>query len=263
MRRSLRLGVLLGCAAGLAAWSVIRQSAAPTASPHAAQTPTPPRGRQAVATSVEPTTVPDERIDTWIRQAGRDTPGTLARILVLPDETERSELLEWVLTAWTSDDRGPALDWLAQALPNMPEDSTAEVLELLLGSWALHEPLAASEWATAKLPETWREAGLTAIAASWAQAEPDAMGRWIQQQADLPDFWTTELIHGLIPTHPALALDWCDRLKDAALAASTHQGVILSWQLTAPDQAAVWLQAHPETALPTPLENPSPRQPAD
>jgi hypothetical protein len=205
--------------------------------------------------------IADERLQQWLHEAGADPRRTLAKALALTDETERKRVLEWILAAWTSEDRAPALAWMKETLPNMAEAPAAETLELLVGAWALEAPLEAIRWVGTNLSDPWREPALKDIAASWAQADPDAMGAWIESQSALPTFWTEELIQGLIPANPAAAMDWCARLDDPEAAEETRQNVIQSWLLSSPSDAKAYLRDHPGLIPETqPEQAPSPSE---
>ncbi len=202
--------------------------------------------------------VPDEELQEWLQQAGVDTPGTLAKVLELPDSEKRRELLEWILASWTSEDREPALAWLKTSLPAMPAESAGEALELLVGAWALESPLDAMAWVTENLTGPWREVALNDVASSWAVADPGAMGAWIESQTRPAPCWTRELIQGLIPTQPAKAMEWCSRIEDPTAAATTRQNVIQSWMLSEPAAAEAWLRDHPEVVPEIRPEEPPP-----
>lgn len=255
----IRLGVVLGLAAGMATWLLWEKPspAAPTSPPSAH----PPSVRGRVTRDREPEPLADEEIDSWLKQAGRDTPGTLAKVMELTNAEERGELLDWIFSAWTAEDRGPALEWLEKSLPQMREESAAECMELLIGGWSQEQPLEAMAWVNARLHPPARQSALVAVASNWAASDPEAMGHWITEQKDLPDFWTQELIHGLIPDNPAGALAWCDRLVDPALGESMRQTTIQSWQLSHPEAAAAYLKEHP--ALVPDIQPESPPPPAE
>ena len=202
--------------------------------------------------------IADEELQEWLHRAGGDTPGTLAEVMKQPDGEKRRQLLEWILAAWTSEDRAPALAWLKSSLPVMPEEPAGEALDLLVGGWALENALDAMVWVTENLTEPWRQAALKDVASSWAQADPDAMGKWIRSQPNPATYWTAELIQGLIPSRPGQAMEWCSRIGDSAVAAATRQNVIQSWMLSDPAGAEAWLKDHPEMVVEIQPEEPPP-----
>lgn len=150
--------------------------------------------------------VPDAELDGWLRQAGRDTPGTLAKVVVITDSSRRRELLEWILAAWTAEDRDPALDWLSRTLVSLPEEAAGEAVEILIGAWAAEEPLDAMDWVKQSVPAHMQNLGFATIAETWAHLAPEAMGDWILEQESPPDVWARELVQALIPSDPPRAL---------------------------------------------------------
>ncbi|MES2659012.1 MAG: hypothetical protein V4689_10370 [Verrucomicrobiota bacterium] len=216
--------------------------------------PRPPAPESVDDTSV----VPDEQLQEWLHQAGVDTPGTLAKVLEIPDESMRNELLEWILAAWTSEDRAPALAWLRQSLPSMSSGPAEVIIDLIVGGWAFGNPLEAMAWTSGNLTEPWREIALRNVAGSWALSAPEAMGEWIKSQPSPQSFWTEELIQGLIPTNPERAMEWCDSLANPDLAEATRLNVIQSWLLSSPAGADAYLKDHPALMPDNLPENPPP-----
>jgi hypothetical protein len=123
--------------------------------------------------------IPDDELQDWRHQAGINTPATLVKTMKVEDGMKRQEILKWILAAWTSEDRSPALEWLNETLPAMETETAEETIDLLVGGWALESPLEAMEWTNRNMPVPWRETGLKDSAGSWALADLEAMGNWI------------------------------------------------------------------------------------
>lgn len=194
--------------------------------------------------------VSDERLQEWLDQASLDRPGTLAKIIALTDMVERREVLDWVLSDWTVEDRGPALDWLKESLRTMPADPAEESIDLLIGPWAGEDPEQAKAWVEENIRPPWTNTGLQSIAETWANSDPEALGAWILQQDSPPDLWASELIQIYIQDDPARAMEWCDKLSTPETVGKARERVMQSWLTHSPGDADEYLREHPEIMRP-------------
>lgn len=199
--------------------------------------------------------IPDAELQDWLQQAERDPSATLAKVIAIPEAPKRRELLDWILSAWTAEDREPALEWLREQLPSMPAEPASETMEILLGTWALEEPTVTIGWVEGNIGKKLRADGFQSIAESWASSDTEEMSEWILSTRPSSDIWAKELSLAFKEDDPAKALEWADRINDAGLAEESRQGVIQSWLLAAPEEAEAYLQEHPELV---PKQRPEP-----
>jgi hypothetical protein len=187
----------------------------------------------------------EEVIDQWLKRASKDPSGTLDQILLLPDAAERNELLDWILSAWTSEDRDPALEWMARTVRRLPREHAVAVLDVLIGAWALEDAPSSLEWSERRLDEPARSLALRTIASCWGLANPETLEAWLLAQAKPALFWVEELIQGWIHTDPKKAMEWSLRLEDPSAVSASRQNVIQSWLLTDVEAAKRYLQQNP------------------
>lgn len=203
---------------------------------------------QTAGSSEEPDELPDHVIDSWLNRAGRNPGPTVAEILALEDAAERTELLEWVVSAWTVEDRTDALKWTAAAIKDLNQERGNELLRVLLESWGAESPLDALKWVRADLPVTYCEAGERLIAEVWAGRDAGEMASWLNEQdlVSLPSFWVSELVDGLTWENPADAFIWTSRLVNQAESAEAREVVLRSWIMSDSEAVELWLIEHPE-----------------
>lgn len=250
--------ILVGLAVCIAAWVIAEKnpsSSAPVAVPAGGHSSSKsqirkassPRNRNSPTDADNPgNPLSDEALQEWLKKAEADHSGTLAKVIQLPETTERRELLEWILSAWTTEDREPALDWLKQSLKTMPDDPAEESIDLLIGPWAQEDPSAAISWVEDNISGPWKNTGFQSVAETWAEYDPEAMATWIEGQSSPPDIWKMALLQSFIPTDPAKAMEWCDRLADPAQAKKSREEVIQAWITSDPGEAGEYLRGHPE-----------------
>jgi hypothetical protein len=184
-------------------------------------------------------------IDWWLKRAAKDPAGTLDRVLTFEDDAQRRDLLHWILAAWTSEDRNPALEWLALRARSLPQEKAADVFDTLLGSWAVEDALTALDWVERRLDGAAKGHALKAIASTWSVANPETLEAWILSQTNPALLWVEELIQGWIQSDPKKAMEWCQRLPDPKEVAASRQNVIQSWLLTNPEEALAYLRQNP------------------
>jgi hypothetical protein len=187
----------------------------------------------------------DEVIDQWLKRASKDPSGTLDQVLLLPDAAERNDLLDWILSAWTSEDRAPALEWLSRTAGRLPREHAVSVLDVLIGGWALEDAPSSLEWSERRLDNPAKSLAIRIIASCWGLSNPESLESWVLAQAKPALFWVEELIQGLIHTDPKKAMEWSLRLEDPVAVSASQQNVIQSWLLTDVDAAKRYLQQNP------------------
>ena len=192
--------------------------------------------------------LPDEIIDEWLGRAGRDPQSTMRQVLALPEAGERTVLLEWILAAWTSDDRSDALEWAQAYLNESPAPAAEELIHGLLAPWAVENPRDALQWVRTQLPSPYRMLGESVIASSWAESDPLALANWIDSQAEatISRVWHEELVNGLIQVDPTEAYARAERMPQDERVTALKGTILRSWLLEDPDKLNEWLQGRPD-----------------
>ncbi len=193
-------------------------------------------------------TIPDEVLHEWLQRAGNDPRATLREALIVENPLLRATLAEWILNAWTTDDRIEALEWAENYLNEPSPAGVGLVLGNLLPPWAVDSPLDALAWVRRVLPRSLVARGEAEVAAAWAASSPSRLAEWLdaRQPNEVDPFWWEELVHGLTTEDPAEAFERAGMLNSTTAADELRNAVLRSWLLNDSEGLDDWLESRPE-----------------
>jgi len=141
----------------------------------------------------------------------------LDRIRALPDGPEKTGWQRAAAAAMAPVSAAAASQWIDSL--GVPEAKYHDTTRAVFEKWKQHDPRAATEWASARLPEAERAELVTRAVADWAPREPNDCGRWLSSLESGPhlDGAVATFAGAIAAKDPESARAWAGRITDPAL----------------------------------------------